>query len=69
MEEPIGGAWVKGEGEIRMDTIKVFCTLYENRILKATKIYSKEGRGIKKRVTRGSDFDQSTLYTCVEISQ
>jgi hypothetical protein len=41
--------------------------MYKNRITKLIKIGYKVGEEVQERV--GSEFDQSTLYTKMEISQ
>jgi hypothetical protein len=41
-------------------------TSYENRIMKSVKIILKGVREIRKN-NRSSEFNQSTLYSCVEI--
>jgi hypothetical protein len=41
--------------------------MYENRIMKPVKIVFKKEGGMMSNI--GSEFGQSTLYACMEISQ
>jgi hypothetical protein len=43
--------------------------MYENRIMRPFKIVFKNGEWGIRKSNRGSEFDQSTLYACGEISQ
>jgi hypothetical protein len=58
------------KGEIEGDWIwSKYCTcIYKNRILKLVKIVFKGVVGTRKS-NRGAEFDQSTLYECMKISQ
>jgi hypothetical protein len=42
--------------------------MYENRVMKLIELFRKRERRLKKS-NRGGEFDQSTLYACMEISQ
>jgi hypothetical protein len=42
--------------------------MYENRIMKPPSIVLK-GKGEIRKSNRGGEFDQSTLYAYIEISQ
>jgi hypothetical protein len=48
--------------------IYIYIYIYENRIIKPVKIILKGGKGMRKG-NRGGEFDQSTLYACMEIPQ
>jgi hypothetical protein len=41
--------------------------MYENRIMNPIKYWLKGRR--QERAIEGSEFDQSTLYVCIKISQ
>jgi hypothetical protein len=45
-----------------------FICVYENRIMKLIKIWLKKGGGGQES-NRGGEYDQSTLYACLEMSQ
>jgi hypothetical protein len=60
---------VKGESEGGQLCLKYFVHMYENRIMKPIKISVKGGRGGTRKSNRRDEFDQSTLYACMETSK